>query len=386
MPEQSADPWQIIWRFATSDSVLVILLLALAANVALTAWIPQRPSSDVDYARWLSQVQARFGEATSTMRTLGLFNVTGSVVFRTLIALLSGCLVVRLVERIDRLWQGRDVTEPDGDWMEISAGSLARLLDGLRARRYRAVDESSFYQVDHWPWADLSLLIVYGGALFLLVGLLFSHLWGWQVEGLILQRGELSTLPGSDWVALEEGASKVRHSPGVVTFIEKRGPGVHVRAIDDDGEGLQLQVTAEAELSPELLIALTEDRYFAIPEANLITRLIPQSEAPYTHMDVQVYRSPPGEMIAETVTDEGGEAELSVAGVRLELTPAPYAQIAASRNPGRWPTGGGLVLLMGGLLGNLVWPARRFWLREQEDGVEAAGSLPPSLAAAEERV
>jgi hypothetical protein len=88
-------------------------------------------------------------------------------------------------------------------------------------------------------------------------------------------------------------------------------------------------------------------------------------------------------MIAEIMTDEGGEAELSVEGVRLKLTPAPYARIAASRNPGRWPAGGGLVLLMAGLLGNLIWPAGRFWLREREDLVEAAGSLPPSLVAVE---
>jgi hypothetical protein len=383
MPEQSLDPWQIIWRFVTSDSVLVILLLAIAASVALTAWLPQRPSSDVDYARWLSQVQARFGEATSTMRALGLFNLTGSVVFRILVALLSGCLVLRLVERGDRLSRGREVTDPDRTWREISVESLGRLLDGLRVRRYRAVDQSSFYQIDRWPWADLSLMMVYSGALFLLVGLLFSYLWGWQVEGLILQRGELSTLPEGDWVALEEAGSDTRQSPGVVTFVEERGPGVHVRAIDDDGQALQLQVTAGAELSPDLLLALAEDRYFAVPEANLIARLTPRSEDPYTRVEVQVYRSPPGEMIAETMTDEGGEANLSVEGVRLELTPAPYARIAASRNPGRWPAGGGLVLLMAGLLGNLIWPAGRFWLREREDLVEAAGSLPPSLVAVE---
>ena len=384
MPEQSPDPWQIIWRFATSDSVLVILLLAIAANVALMAWIPQRPSSDIDYARWLSQVQARFGEATSIMRTLGLFNVTRSVAFRALTALLSGCLVLRLVERVDRLRRGSEVAEPGDTWREISAGSLGRLLDDLKARRYRAVNESSFYQIDRWPWADVSLLMVYGGALFLLGGLLFSHLWGWQVEGLILQRGELSTLPGGAWVALEEGTSKVRNSSGVVTFVETRGPGVHVRATDDDGEVLQLQVAAEAELSPDLLLALTEDKYFAIPEANLIARLIPQSEAPYTRMEVQVYRSPPGEMVAEMVTEDGGDADLSVEGAAVELTPAPYARIVVSRNPGRWPSGIGLVLLMGGLMGNLVWPARRFWLREREELVEAAGPLPPSLVAVEE--
>jgi hypothetical protein len=318
------------------------------------------------------------------MRTLGLFNVTRSVAFRTLMALLSGCLVLRLVGRVDRLHQGREVVEPSDTWREIPAGSLEGLLDSLKARRYRTVNESSFYQIDHWPWADLFLLMVYGGALFLLGGLLFSHLWGWQVEGLILQRGELSTLPGGAWVALEEGTSTVRHSSGVVTFVETRGPGVHVRAIDDDGGVLQLHVAAEAELSPDLLLALTEDKYFAIPEANLIARLIPQSEAPYTRIDVQIYRSPPGEIVAETMTEDGGEADLSVEGVTVELTPAPYARIVVSRNPGRWPAGIGLVLLMGGLMGNLVWPARRFWLREREELVEAAGPLPPSLMAVEE--
>lgn len=384
MAEQSSDPWQIIWRFATSDSVLVILLLAIAASVLFTAWIPQRPSSDVDYARWLSQVQARFGEATPIMRTLGLFNVTGSFVFRTLMALLSGCLVLRLIEGVDRLRRSREATEPGGDWREISRGSLAELLDRLRGRRYRAVDESSFYQVDHWPWADLSLLTAYSGALLLLMGLLLSYLWGWEVEGVVLQGGQRLSLPGDEWVALSEAGGETRHSSGVVTFVEKRGPGVHVRAVNDDGKTLQLQLTAEAEPSSDLLIALTEDRYFAVPEANLIAHLAPQSEEPYTAVEVEVYRSPPGEIIADAVTDEGGEADLNVEGVRLELTPAPYARIAVSRNPGRWSAAFGLVLLVVGFVGNLTWPAHRFWLREREDRVEGAGSFPPGLLPTEE--
>jgi hypothetical protein len=384
MPERSSDPWQIIWRFATSDSVLVILLLAIAASVMFTAWIPQRPSSDVDYARWLSQVQARFGDVTPIVRTLGLFNVTGSFVFRTLVALVSGCLVLRLIERADRLWRSREATEPGEDWRGISGESLAELLDRLRGRRYRAVDESSFYQVDHWPWADLCLLAVYSGALLLLMGLLLSYLWGWEVEGLVLQRGQRLSLPGDDWVALSEAGSETRHSSGVISFVETRGPGVHVRAVNDDGEALQLQLAAEAEPSSDLLMALTEDKYFAVPEANLIAHLAPRSQEPYTLVEVEVYRSPPGEIIADAVTDEGGEADLSVESVRLELTPAPYARIAVSRDPGRWSAAFGLVLLMVGLVGNLTWPARRFWLREREGRIEGAGSLPPSLVPAEE--
>jgi hypothetical protein len=259
------------------------------------------------------------------------------------------------------------------------------VLDYLRRRRYRTVGESSFYQIDRWPWADLSLLAAHSGALILLVGLLFSHLWGWQVDGLILQRGQRLSLPdGNHWVALTEHGDGISHSPGVVTFVEKRGPGVHVQAIDDEGQALRLQLAAEAEPSLDLLIALTEDRYFAVPEANLIARLRPRSDEPYTRMDVQVYRSPPGEIIAEAATEEGGEAELPIENVKLEIASAPYAQVTVSQNPGRWPAGLGLILLIGGLMGNLMWPGRRFWLRERADSIEAAGPFPASLLPAEE--
>lgn len=385
MPERSPDPWRIIWRFFTSDSVLVILLLALAASVTLTAYVPQRPTSDADYARWLSQMQARFAEATSMVRALGVLDVTNSPGFRALLALLAGCLLLRFIERGDQLRQGRGVVEPDEPWREVSAGGLHGVLDRLRRRRYRTVDGSSFYQVDRWPWSDLSLLAAHSGALILLLGLLFSYLWGWQIEGVVLQNGQRLALPGGDdWVALTEEGDKVRHSSGVITFVEKRGPGVHVQAIDGEGEALQLQLTAGAEASVDLLISVIGDRYFAVPEADLIVRLTPRSDEPYARIDAQVYRSPPGEIIAEEVTAEGGGAGLTIEDVTLEFTPAPYAQITVGRNPGRWPAALGLILLMVGLAGNLVWPGRRFWLREHDEAVEAAGPLPPALLPAEE--
>jgi hypothetical protein len=386
MADQSPDPWRILWRFATGNAMLGALLLILAASIALTAWIPQRPSpsSDVAYARWLSQTQARFGGATSLMQTLSLFNIVPSLGFRTLLALLSGCVLLRMVEGLDQLRKHRAIEEPNGAWEKLSCPEFEKLVGRLSRRRYRVLDDSAFLQVDRWPWSGLLPLMAHLGALLLLVSLLLSHLLGWQVEGLILQGGDKRALPGSDsWVSLAEDGSGTRHSPGVVTFIEESGPGVQVSAVDQDGELLPILLASDADPSTSLKAALTGDTYFAIPQAQLIVRLTPRSEEPYTRTDVQIYSSPAGEIISETVTDKGGQAVFDVGDVTLMFDPAPYARVMATRNPGRLPAGLGLVMLMLGLEGSLMWSECRFWLREDESSVEIAGSFPSWIQAQE---
>jgi hypothetical protein len=213
----------------------------------------------------------------------------------------------------------------------------------------------------------------------LLVGLLLSRLWGWQVEGLVVQNGQRLSLPGvSGWVGLAERSGVPIHSAGVVASLDRRGPGVRVRAVGSGGQPLQLQL-AETEPRREVMIALTEDAYFAIPEADLVARLMPRSAEAYARVDVQIYRSPPGELITETVTEKGGEASLIVEGVTMEFSPAPYALLTAIYNPGRWPAGLGLVLLMIGIVGDVVWPEHCFWLREDGAMVAAAGPVPSWL-------
>lgn len=387
MAERSPDPWRVLWRFATSDAVLVALLLGIGIGVALTAWIPQQSSADVGYARWLSQTQARFGEVTSAMRTLGLFGITSSLGFRMLLAILAGCLLIRTVDGIDRLQRDRKVTEPSGDWVSIRDGEVGELADCLRQRRYRVLDASSFLQVDRWPWSGVLLLMVHVGALILLASLLLSHMFGWQVEGLILQRGERRSLPGkSNWVELAEDGSGTHHSPYVVPFVEESGPGVRVSAANADGEPIQLLLTSDAEPENELTMALTGDTYFAIPEAQLVVRLEPQSTEPYSRAQVQIYSSPTGEVISERVTEKGGQATFDEGGVRLTFDPAPYARVTVTRNPGRLVAALGVVISGSGLLGSLFWSGRRFWLRDGGAAPEAAGSFPSWLQYEEEDV
>ena len=287
------------------------------------------------------------------MQTLGLFTVTRSLGFRTLLALLAGCLALRLIEGGDRLLQKR--------YRVLSAPDAAPPL----------------FQADRWPWGSLFPVLAHSGALLLLTGLLITHLWGWRVEGLIVQSGEEAALPDAEkWVALDEDIHEITHSPGLVTFVEEYGPGVKVRATDGAGASLSLQQPAGAALATELTIPLAEDQYLSIPEAQLIVRLSPQPDRvieAHSPVLIQVYRSPPGHLMTESVVE--GDAELAVDEVKLELSSAPYARVTATFNPGRWPTGLGLALLGTGIVGSLVWPARRFWLTEEGDEVKGSGDV-----------
>ncbi len=303
------DPWRFVWQTVTGDGLLVILLLAAAVGLLAAAWLPQAPTSNpATYARWLSETQARFGKATQTMQVLGLFGVAYSLGFRTLLALLGGVLLVRLVERGQR------------------------------------------------PFS----LLAYGGGLLLLTGLLITHLWGWRVEGLIVQGGERTPVPGAaDWVALDRDTLDITHSAGIAAFAEARGPGARVSATDDRGNSLTLQQTEDNPLT-ELTLALTEDQLLAIPEAQLIVHLSPQAGHPveaHTPVLVQIHRYPPVHLEAEAVVE--GDAELAIGGVRLRFASAPYAQVTATFNPGLWPAGIGIALSIVGLGGSIIWPARR---------------------------
>jgi hypothetical protein len=304
----------------TGDGLLVILLLAAAAGLLTAAWLPQAPtSSPATYARWLSETQARFGRATQTMQALGLFAIPRSFGFRALLALLGGILLLRLAERGQRT---------------LSPGR--REVSGLFS------------------------LLAHGGGLLLLIGLLVMRLWGWRVEGLIVQGGGRTSVPGTaSWVALGGDTLGLTHSAGIAAFVQSRGPGVRVSATDARGHPLVLR-QAEDDPRTELTLALTEEQLFAVPEAQLIVHLAPEAGRPieaHTPVLVQVYSYPPLRLETKTVLE--GNAELAVDDVRLRLVSAPYARVTATFNPGLWPSGVGIALVMVGLGGCVLWPPRR---------------------------
>lgn len=379
----------MIWQLVTGDGMVAALLLVIAVALTATAWLPQvSPDDAVEYARQLSEAQTRFGEAAPVMQRLGLLNIPRSLGFRTLLALLAACLLLRLMEAGDRLWRGRAMAESQGDWQKITSLPPLDLVGELRRRRYRVQTETRRLQIDRWPWSDLFPVLAHAGALVMLAGLLLTHLWGWQVGGVIAQTGEPTVLPdGKGWVALGDDGNSVTHSRGIRTLVDEHGPGVWISATDSTGRSLPLQQTLESAPVTHLAVALTEDPYLAareahiaIPEAQLIVRLVPQPTPDVKGggpVLVQVYRSPSGQLTTAAVIEQ--ESEMVVGDVTLMLASAPYARLTATFNPGLWPTGAGLLLLAGGLVGSVVWPGRRFWLRNGMQTAEGIGDLPTSL-------
>jgi len=381
------NPWQSVWQIATSNYVLAALLLCIAAGLIVTTWLPQMPVANPEaYARWISQVQARFGDTTSPMQTLGLFTVTHSLGFRVLLALLAGSLLLRLIEGGDRLRQHREMVEPTKEWRTLTDTHLPDMLNHLRRRRYRVLGEHPLFQADRWPGAGVFSLLAHGGGLLLLIGLLTTHLWGWRIEGRLVADGESLILPNTQaWVAWDEQTHTLAHSPGITAFIENQVPGILARADDGTGQPLSIQQTTNTEAVTQLVVALIEDQYFAIPGAQLIVRLAPppnHTVEPDNPVTVQVYRSPPGRLVDEKQVQD--KDTISVGDVTLKFTNAPHARLTAVFNPGLWPSALGLVVLVVGLMGNIAWPERRLWLREENEQIETNGAFLPTLAESRE--
>jgi hypothetical protein len=134
----------------------------------------------------------------------------------------------------------------------------------------------------------------------------------------------------------------------------------------------------------DLTVAVAEDQYFAVPEAQLIVRLAPWPNGPPGNKTeanapilIQVYRSPSGRLVTESQVTE--QEELLIDGVTLTLSAVPYAQLTAVSNPGLWPTSIGILCVMIGVVGTNLWPRRRLWVREEEGQIESSGDPLPAL-------
>jgi hypothetical protein len=333
------DPWRTVWQIAVGDGLLATLLFATAAGLIVAAWLPQMPSADpIAFARWLSETRPRFGQATTTVQALGLFSVTRSFGFRATVALLAGCLLLRAIETGHQLSRTRSTT-------------------------------------------TMASLLTHTGALLLLVGLLADHLWGWRVEGLVLRGDQQVALAGTgEWVALDGDARSVTHSAGISAFVEEHVLGVQVSASDSEGRALAFHQAHETDLVSQPTVALVEDRFFAIPSAQLVIRLAPQPGDGARGTDrvlVQVYRSPPGQLAAEHIAE--ADAEVIVDDVTLRLTHVPHARLVAVANPGVWPTFTGILSLVAGLLASAILSARpRSLISPARACVPASGALLPS--------
>ncbi len=329
----SRDFWRYLWQIATGDYLLAALYAAIAGGVGLAAWLPQAPDihSASAYAQWFSTTQDQFGRLTTGLQALGLFTITRAWGFRLLLASLGGVFFLRGIERV-------------GQW--------------------RRGDE----QARQKPYL-FHLLTEFAGLL-LLLSLFLSRLWGWQQEYLIIHYGETAIVTltgvwtkastgtnGPTWVTVDEHG-QLRYSPTVWPFVAERGPGFRVTGTDAEGHPLTFKQTINTPPTRQIDVALTEEQYLAVPEANLTLRMIPSSDADRkadAPVVVQAYRSPPGRLEGE-ITIEGGiertEAmEWNIEDATLVFAPSPYVRLRMMFAPTLWMTSVSLLGVATGVCG-----------------------------------
>jgi len=362
---------------------LAVLLFLLSLLLALLPLFPQAPSDPVATSRWLAEVQARFGSATDFLSVVGLFSLGRSPFFRLTLVVLAFLLLVRAGAWAERLWRGRRAVRGEGVWRPLADLALKDVARALRRRGYRVQTtvRGQALQADRWPWAELLALLAHVGPLLFLLGLLVGGRWGWRVEHLRGRPGETLSVPTDGEIAVvNPPAGRWVDPSGVRVYVEGTGPDLTAVVTGADGEPLGLQRAPGAAPSSSLCLRLTEtetDAYFAVPEAGLVVRVALdagaalRAEAP---LWVQVFRSPSGELTQEVLVE--GDADLVEGPLHIRLARSPYLIVTAVRDPGYWLKMVGLAIAGPALLGLVLWPARRLWVRQDGPHLVVAGRFP----------
>lgn len=331
-PTRRIDVWNVLWRVATGDALLVAALLGLALCLGILVVVPQTPAESASAGQWTAQVYARYGPAVGLMEAAGLFDVGRSPVFRVVLALLAFVLVVRGVERGEALW-------------------------GKRAR-------AEGREAGGRPWAEVLAMLATAGPLVLLAGLLTSAAWGWQAADLIAPPGGSVTVPGYGEIAVPASAPETwAVRAGLHAYQTGTVPEITVTATGEDGQPSDLLRRPDDDPTPELRIQLDDVQTpptFAVPEVEWLVRIAPGPGAAVSAdmpLVVQVFRLRTGDLVQEATFD--GSSGVVEGDVTLHLTRAPYLHLAAVYDPGYWVKVGGLVVTGLALLGHAVWPTRR---------------------------
>jgi hypothetical protein len=401
---RSVDLWRTLWQIATGDYFLAAVLLALALGLLLAAWLPQTPANeavlDVD---WQASVQRNFGDAAwfdlirPVLAAMGAFHVSSAPWFRLLLALLTLCLLVRLVDSAEEFWR-------EGD-----SGASHEEAEGLRVRM----------RAERWSWGALGRTLVYFSGLLVLLGVAVNEIWGWQEDLVGVTAGEfvplghnndlslrLDELDGEERRGVGEiwrGADSLLTADrlavgqplvgeGVGVYLVGSGPALKAQAILSDTQPLGLATGPAQEPQEELTLTFTEDEprhSIGVPEADLILLLsIPEQNQDSTMFPVlhaQVFEFGSGQPVLEK--QELADTNLQVDSVTFILTPVPYAELWAAYDPGAFWSQLGVVGLV---LGITVWGmsplfvSLRRWMadRRAAGGAEAVSPTAADSSAA----
>ena len=208
------EPLSALWRILAAPLTLLILLGLLGLALAAGTLIPQIPETFAgDPQAWLAMQTGVWGQASSVLHFLGVFDLYNSLWFRALLVLVGLCLFVRTADSIELAWRvtrrERWTLDRLAAWgtrppqIELSLplppdGAVERLTAimserGYRSSRVQDLTVSSLVAVRRaimlWtrPLAFASLLVA-------LVSLAVAGAWGWEGEPWRPREGDEQTV------------------------------------------------------------------------------------------------------------------------------------------------------------------------------------------------
>jgi cytochrome c biogenesis protein len=225
------DIFERLWHLFISMRTGLALMLGIAVLTLFGAVVVQAPAGLAGdagaYAAWLEGVRPKYGGWTAVLDLLGLFNVFGSLLFRSLVLLLATSILACSVNRAPRLWRqavhprvaagptffdhvrlsGEVAAEGDeGEALQALQGELAR-------RRFRTIvvhDASGIaVYADRFRWGPFGTVIAHLSLIVIMAGAVLGAT-GFRDEGFAIAVG--STVPIGNGTNLEVKATSFTDS------------------------------------------------------------------------------------------------------------------------------------------------------------------------------
>jgi len=188
------DVFERLWHLFISMRTGLALMLGIAVLILFGAIIVQVPAGmqadPAAYAAWVDGLRPKYGGWTPVLETLGLFNVFGSLLFRSLVVLLATSILACSINRAPKLWRQAvhprvaaspaffqhvrlaDAVDVDGD----RGDAIAALQGALHRRGFRTIvaeqSGATAIYADRFRWgpfgtviAHLSMIVIMGGAM-----------------------------------------------------------------------------------------------------------------------------------------------------------------------------------------------------------------------------
>ncbi|RRD47202.1 cytochrome c biogenesis protein ResB [Tessaracoccus sp. OH4464_COT-324] len=405
----------------TVGLALIFLTGGLTLVGVLTKQMPDHVRLD-EAARvgWLEQARAVYGGWTNLLDLLGFFHLFSSPLYLTVTALLAlsiiGCTTHRLPLLYRNAYRPHTHVRPSfythAKLNDSFVASLppeqarARVAEGLRAARYRVVEDPSGESLyaDRFHWAPFGTAAAHAGYVIVMAGFVVSSFTGFRLEGFDLtvgipkEVGAGSALTAEalsftdtydpEWSTPIDYVTDLRVTRGAETFQHEVrvndpliiddiyfhqasfGISAVVRIADNTGRELYADGVPLSFRSPDGkrqygVVLLDEQQMEVFVTAAASGATVP-GLAP-GQVNVEAYPLGQRSPLGTAVIDPKGSAEVGPLKVSYERE-QKYTSLIVKRDPGSWVVWLGCALLIVGTCLTMGLPHRRQWVRVTADG------------------